>query len=266
VVQPFRHARTREAAGAPRAPIFVSPHFDDVPLSCGGTVARAARQSGALVATIFAGKPPGGLSAFARFQHDRWRTGVDAVDDRRREDLAAMRVLGADHRWMNLPDAIYRGDQYRSDDDLFGPITASDAQTREEAISAITALAREHDSPAVYLPLGVGGHVDHRICRAAAGPLADLGCAVLLYEDFPYACNPGAVEGEVERSAVPLVPVEIDVTDVFDLRLAAIAAYASQLPTIFRHFGPWDEVVRGYAASPGARERYVERFWRPVPK
>lgn len=245
----------------PGTALFISPHFDDVALSCGGVVARTLS---AVVVTVFAGQPGEDLSDFARFQHDRWRTGERAVDERRAEELRALKLLGAGHHWMDFPDAIYRGDVYLSDEDLFGPVKAADARTEATVVDAIVKLVREADAEAVYLPLGAGGHVDHRICRRAAQPIFDLGIGISFYEDFPYAIDAGMVERAVAESAFPLVPKVIDVSSVLDRQIAAIASYPSQLPTIFRHYGPWEAAVRGYESRVAEGHGYAERLWVPT--
>ena len=67
----------------------------------------------------------------------------------------------------------------------------------------------------------------------------------------------------VRELALPLKSEVVDVSNEIDRRTEAIGAYASQVPTIFRHYGPFESVVRSYAAnlasSPGC---YGERFWR----
>ncbi len=91
--------------------IYLSPHFDDVVLSCGGMVWEQV-QSGqeAEIWTVCAGGPGPGdpLSAFAQSLHERWETGPGAVSVRRAEDEAAVQRLGARPRYWNLPDCIYR--------------------------------------------------------------------------------------------------------------------------------------------------------------
>src|SRR5579875_480337 len=244
----------------PRA-LFVSPHLDDVALSCGGTVVHAARAGEATVVTVFAGGPGGDLSDFARFQHERWGTGPDAVLVRRAEDARAMALLGARYRWLEYPDAIYRGRLYLSDDELFGPLKPDDLPVQEAVIRDLSAICAHGGFSQVYLPLSVGGHVDHRICAAAARPLAAHGVTVFFYEDFPYAARPGTVEHRIEELDLPIEPCIEAIDDVIETRLAAVACYASQLPTIFRHYGDPSSVIRAAAASvrPGG---YSERLWQ----
>src|SRR5919202_2616060 len=183
--------RTMNIASDPR-PVFLAPHYDDVALSCGGTVALLA-DAGArpLVATVFGGEPGGGeLTAFARWQHERWGTAeADTLATRRAEDRAAAAILGCQTRWLDHLDAIYRGERYLSDEALFGPLAADEEPLAERIAAEVLALpvlagAPEGEpGPALYVPLAVGNHVDHQgVYRVGRLPAAR-GTRVLAYED-----------------------------------------------------------------------------------
>jgi LmbE family N-acetylglucosaminyl deacetylase len=243
--------------------LFLSPHFDDVALSCGGVAALAARSGSAQVVTVFAGQPPAELTSFARFQHARWGAGGGAVDLRRAEDAAAMEALGPSPTWLDFPDAIYRGDLYLSDADLFGPVKPRDAETAAAVQDTLAGLVGSLHPLAVYAPLGIGGHVDHRLIRDSAIACNRAGCKLYLYEDFPYAAAADAVERWVAALPVLATPSVTDITNTMEAKLRSIAAYASQLPTIFRHLGEWESVTRDYANwIAGSAGKYGERLWR----
>jgi LmbE family N-acetylglucosaminyl deacetylase len=90
--------------------LFVQPHYDDVPLSCGGTVAALAQVGHEpRMVTVFAFELVEAMvREFAAWKHSHWKmTDPDEVlATRRAEDAAAARVLGARVRWLGLPDAI----------------------------------------------------------------------------------------------------------------------------------------------------------------
>src|SRR3954454_9837392 len=99
----MQRGRTTELQ-LPSAAIFLSPHYDDVALSCGGTVARLAENGQTpVIVTIFAGAILDELlTEFATWKHARW--GIEHVDDvqaqRQAEDLAAGAMLGCRMRWL----------------------------------------------------------------------------------------------------------------------------------------------------------------------
>jgi hypothetical protein len=80
---------------------------------------------GPRMATVFASEildaTVGGLTAW---KHSCWRlTDPDAVlAAQMQRDAEAAQTLGFSVRWLRLPDAIYRGDRYTSDRELFGPL------------------------------------------------------------------------------------------------------------------------------------------------
>src|SRR6478609_4050960 len=103
--------------------LFLSPHYDDIALSCGGTVARLTRAGQAAeMVTVFGAEPDiAELTAFAEMQHGRWGLSpADVIAARRAEEAAAAGLLGTRVRFLSFHDAIYRGDRYLDDDQLFG--------------------------------------------------------------------------------------------------------------------------------------------------
>ena len=85
--------------GTGYAHVYLSPHLDDVALSCGGRIWQQAQTGDSvLVVTIFAGAPPPDvpLSPFARELHARWGYLSDADVVRREEDQASLTHLGAE--------------------------------------------------------------------------------------------------------------------------------------------------------------------------
>jgi LmbE family N-acetylglucosaminyl deacetylase len=167
--------------------IYLSPHYDDAALSAGGLIWEQARAGQRVeVWTICGGEPDAGtpLSPFASELHQRWEAGPRPVSTRRREDRAACRVLGAKPRNMQVPDSIYRytaaGEPViRQEADLWA------APLDEDLVAALAARLRQKlpVRARVVCPLGLGGHIDHRLTRAAA---ERLGRQLYYYPDYPY--------------------------------------------------------------------------------
>ncbi|NUN97629.1 MAG: PIG-L family deacetylase [Candidatus Omnitrophica bacterium] len=87
--------------------IYLSPHYDDASLSCGGAIHLQAQAGQAvLVVTICAAPPPSGepLSPFAQSLHRTWGNPADVIATREAEDRASLAILGADYLRLNFND------------------------------------------------------------------------------------------------------------------------------------------------------------------
>ena len=268
--------------------VFLSPHFDDAALSCGGWAAVAAAAGAAgLCVTLFAAPPPAGepLSPYAQRLHARWGEsdpqGGNAL--RRAEDAAAAALLGLDVLWLDYPDAIYRHGRYLGHDPIFGAVHADEAGLPAALAAAITAglAARDLAGARLYAPLGLGHHVDHQLTFLAATILAAAGWDVLYYDDFPYASQPQAHAArflELGAAGPAFRPHYAAIDAGIETKIAAIAAYPSQLSSLFPSPDAMPPAVREYAAAVAAEgaavatpggpaARYAERYWRgPGPR
>ncbi len=239
-------------------PVFIAPHFDDVALSCGATVAMLAREASPLIVTVFAKNPDtvNDLSGFARCQHSRWKLDdLQVVENRTSEDECATRAMGERVRRLSLDfaDAIYRDAYYQSDERLFGTIPDFDRD-----ISA--AIARELasiEASSFYVPLAIGNHVDHQLVFEAGRILAGQGLEVRAYEDLPYALN--SPLPDVGKSQQTSQIVELD-EEAFERKWSAISCYTSQLPVIFRDVETPRVQFERYAMQIGGGA-LAERFW-----
>jgi LmbE family N-acetylglucosaminyl deacetylase len=264
-----------ELLAAPARHLFLSPHYDDIALSCGGTAALLAR-AGRLpeVALIFGDHPDPAqpLTTFAESMHRGW--GLDAAEviaGRRSEEAAASGILGTRAVFLPFRDAIYRGERYLSNDDLFGEVAADEADLPVEIVAALGLDQHTGATTRNYAPLAIGRHVDHQQAFAAGVRLAQTRYEIWFYEDLPYALNPGAAEAQIAATGVALeIAAVVDVTEVWEEKLAAIMAYPSQLATVFAYVDAGssrdeiDAVLRAYATEVGGGAP-GERFWRVSP-
>lgn len=264
--------------------IYLSPHFDDAVLSCGGQIAlRVAAGETVVVATVFGGKPNyDHLSPLAREIHARCRADDDLVETRRSEDRAALAILGALVRQGDYLDAIYRQDSqgsrwlYTTMDELLGQPDPADEPLVKELARVFTTLAPASDQCTLYAPLAVGNHVDHQLVRRAAMMLTGHGYRVRFYEDFPYVTHdPAALEAALSMPDRSRWQAEVILLSEASLqrRLRAIQAYRSQLAVIFdrsdgageaRAGRDWQAMVTEAAAKVAAsvgKEAYAERIW-----
>jgi LmbE family N-acetylglucosaminyl deacetylase len=257
---------------APARHVFLSPHYDDIALSCGGTARRIAELGKRPeVALIFGDhpEPDQKMTELAEQLHRQW--GLDAsqvIASRRAEEVAASAALGTTDVFLPFRDAIYRGRNYLDDDQLFGAPSAAEAGLPDRIIAAAGLDGATPGAVRVYAPLAVGFHVDHQHAFNAGVTLARRGIEVWFYEDLPYGLLPGARDRRVDAAGVRLTPAElVDVSNQWATKLDAIFAYPSQLSTIFVDYvgigadrASVDGAMSAYAKSVGDGER-CERFW-----
>jgi LmbE family N-acetylglucosaminyl deacetylase len=259
----------------PARHLFLSPHYDDVPLSAGATV-RLLADRGLTPETlvVFGSEPDRArpLSAFAQAMHERWGlTANEVIASRQAEEAAAATVLGAQTRVLSFRDAIYRGDYYLSNEDLFGT-PATEETSLPAAIAASLDVADSPDATIrIYAPLGIGKHVDHQIVHLAGQELAVRGWDVWFYEDIPYALRPMALDTRLAEigAATRLEPVaRIPAESTWDRKIDAILRYPSQLETVFLEYvgvgttrEEINEALSAYATRAGD-SAIAERFWQ----
>lgn len=253
--------------------IYLQPHFDDVALSAGGTVAlqRATGQR-PLIVTVFAGIPPAGttISSYARQIQESTGLGLDAAEavrKRRAEDAAAAAILGADTLWLNFLDAIYRGQStplYTTEEQLFGAVNNADLHLDDELAAVFSTIAERAPNAAIYAPLGVGHHVDHLFVCSAADRLAQRKVNVKFYEDFPYVAQPGALEARQRELNIPMEPELVEVSGTLPVAIEAVMAYTSQIQRLFGSEDRMKTMINGYASSIRRTHAGIEleRFWR----
>jgi LmbE family N-acetylglucosaminyl deacetylase len=180
--------------------------------------------------------------------------------------------------FLDLPDAVFRG--YEGDDELLGMPRADDDAPFELLRQEIARLEPQK----VYLPLGVGGHVDHQLCREVGirllqegrrwvMPGPDYAGIVTFYEDFPYASwtdfkRLEDLEGANPMASLPpdvsVSPEYADITDQLERKITGINLYESQMERLFDGTLAMADAVRAYGrglAEVGAVAGSAERYW-----
>jgi len=214
--------------------VYLSPHLDDAIFSCGGLIARqVAAGESVTVLTVCAGDPPEGpLSDLARALHMLWHVNDSPVQSRRDEDLAACGRLGAAEVHLEIPDAVYRSlpssePIYPSFDDIFGPLHPAEGDLLQELVRSLTDRCSKDAS--VYVPQGIGGHVDHQLTRQAA---EGLDRSLIYYRDMPYAFRDGVLPAELAqpRGGEHVLALTEDEIDAWN---AAMLEYRSQISSFW---------------------------------
>lgn len=266
-----------QAAGSdeilrPSRHLFLSPHYDDIALSIGGTaklISSAGRS--AEIALIFGDHPDTALplTQFALDLHTEWGLDADQViAGRRAEEAAASRILGARDRFLPFRDAIYRGENYTSNTQLFGVPADEEAGLPGQIIDSLLLDSNRKSDTRIYAPLAVGFHVDHQQAFRAGQQLAAEGWEVWFYEDLPYAIKTGSRETRLAKIPFPMtVAARVNVYFQWSAKIDAILSYPSQLTTVFDYVdrghtpAEIDETMREYALAAGG-DFLGERFWR----
>lgn len=201
----------------------------------------------------------------------------DLMAARRLEDERYAFFAEASVVFLDLPDAVFRG--YEGDGQLLG-------MPRDDDSAPFALLRQEiarHEPERVYLPLGIGDHVDHQLARAAG--IALLGESrrwvmpgpewtgrVVFYEDFPYAWwNDFARLDDLPAHAFGELPEDVslaaelaDIEDQLERKIAGISLYASQIDRLFGGRSEMAAAVRGFAARTaalGGGSGAAERYW-----
>lgn len=236
--------------------IYISPHFDDAVLSCGGLIWEQA-QAGIPVEiwTVCAGHAPAGkLSALATRIHSEWKTGSpeQTILARRAEDIEAARRVGATVAHCDVPDAIYRkkpNGRSIYTRKIMRPPAPIDLELGivEKMQAAIEAQGIRPDDTLVC-QLTVGGHVDHRLVRRAA---ERLGKPLLYYIDIPYYLNFPETLAKFEKGLTrQKFPVSAPGLKAWQ---DGIAAYASQIEMLLGTDEQMRQRIAGYCQEYGGQ-------------
>lgn len=229
--------------------IYISPHFDDAVLSCGGLIWEQTHSGVSVeIWTVMAGDPPvGAESSLAQQMHADWQTknALETVAIRRSEDQNAARRVGAVIRHLSFPDAIYRrsktGTLYYTEG-IFVPPNPRENDLVNEITRQVAENLTQYDT--IVCPLAIGGHVDHVVTRKA---IESLGRPLWYYADVPYTMrNPDA-----------LAPATREMTGksffISAQGLAgwqeSIAAHASQITSLFADVPDMRQKVKEYAQN-----------------
>jgi LmbE family N-acetylglucosaminyl deacetylase len=249
------------------AHVYIAPHLDDAVLSCGGQIARhVADGARVLAVTICAGSPTQGapLTPYAAHLDRTYGLGADPTAGRREEDARALAILGCDGLQLDQLDAPYRLPAYGARAAVFAePVPGDPLGPATRHI--LERLRSQQPGAWLYLPLGVGSHVDHLVVCAAGLSLREQDGRSAWYEDAPYAVDPDLVTQRLQTLARHFEPELIQIGPLLGRKLEAIAAYRSQIGKLFRD-RPMEQVMSDYAAAVAAQAgQFAERLWRISP-
>lgn len=204
--------------------LVISPHLDDAVFSCGAWIAH---HPGAVIATIFAGVPPGFGYLTAWDARSGFRNAEEAIAGRRAEDREAAAVLAAIPRWLEFFDS-----QYES------------PPSGDELVATLEDLLRGEQPDMVLIPAGLF-HSDHVLAHQVALSMLPKypDKNWLMYEDALYRRFPGLLQQRLAgllRASIHATPFDVgsNPSQAQDaaLKRRAVACYASQLKALARSF------------------------------
>jgi LmbE family N-acetylglucosaminyl deacetylase len=226
--------------------VVLSPHFDDAAMGAGHLLGSYADTT---VVTVLGGPPP----AYPDPPSDwdalgGFKAGDDVVAVRRTEDVAAMKVLESEYRWLEFADHQY--------------LAPPDRPKPEEVAPVLAATIAELNPTSVFVPMGLG-NPDHVMVHDASllvradesgRPEREWFC----YEDHGYKHIPGLLAWRVAKllrskpwptpAIVPHMPDE-------ERKRRAIWCYTSQIPPL----------ECDHALTARMEGRVPEQFWRLAP-
>lgn len=256
--------------------LFLSPHFDDAALSCGGLIHQlVASGQRVVVQNVMGGIPTESRvpdTEVVRELHARWKAGDSPVSKRIQEDENAMLSLGATGRRMNVwTDCIYRLSRkgealYISPDSIFGEVNPNDPAGK---LLPTVVLPQDEMIQCLYAPLGVGHHVDHQIVRDWGLQLRkdNPWLALKFYEEYPYSEKDGAVDRAMQFFTSPTPPLNLQpetVTlseDDVQAKLKAITYYETQFDSFWNSKEAMEMSIRKALIASGNGQP-GERFWK----
>lgn len=214
--------------------LYLSPHPDDVPRACASRLAAEARRgSSILVLTVFGSSPA------------PWPAGLGDVRQ------AALEI----------PPAAQRNPWYSSFAALTEGRHPDDEAWTSQAAELLNDIRHRTKARQVYVPLGLGSHIDHRLCHEAALRVFSSGEGrnVFLYEERPEALLPGAVRVRLGELGARLPPAAAQAADgsslaPFLLRFHVAAQARGDL-------SGWSERLRSTGLA--TRQWRQGRGWRP---
>lgn len=169
--------------------IFISPHLDDAVFSCGGTISLLKNEGSILVINIF-----------TNYLTDKKYHGIVMSEERKAEEKKASEFLGYDSINLDELDAIFRHKDYENIKNIFYPPNTSDLKWIPQLREKLFSVLEQFEYQELYIPLGIGWHVDHILTYLAFEPWFGKK-NILFYEDTPYCTIPNTSQYRLNEIA-----------------------------------------------------------------
>ncbi len=216
--------------------IFVSPHLDDAVFSCGGTIARLVEEGEGPVLV---------LNLFTDFAEGVNSGALQSGPARYQEEIDAAKFLGFESLNLGELDVLFRREPYKKIGNIFRPPIAEDIVWLPALREKVFALLSAMDYDQLYVPLGIGWHVDHVLTYQLFEPWSKRP-NLFYYEDAPYCCIPHSTRYRLNELALYPCESTDQTLAPIDETLAwrqASSAYAET--ALMKNLKPW--IVRVFA-------------------
>ena len=229
-----------------RYPSTVGPTHD-VPRHLRQPVRRAARAT--------TSRSPAPAASWPRWTRGSASPCSPSSATRRPARITALADIGVREVALGLPAAAARHPSYAAFEALAGDRRPEDDQWADAAAEALADARHRTRARQVYVPLGVGAHIDHRLAHDAALRAFDSGDGrnVFLYEERPEAFVRGAVRIRLGQVGARLPPGAAEAAD--DTGLAAFLLRFHVPPSLRGDLKGWAARARGRAGGRPALAR-----------
>lgn len=217
--------------------VFISPHLDDAILSAGNLITKL-RSSGnkVKVVTVFtkASEKPYSLNAQIHLKNSGYTNAIRLFKDRQKEDIKAIKAIGAKYEHLNFTDAAFRRDIdgnfiYDSEMQFSGNVSDKDRDLEKKIKSKLQTIIKSKNI--VFMaPLGIGRHVDHCIIRRV---VEAINVKSIFWQDYPYVLNNDESRRFFRKNRQFKKIVDIE-DKPFSKKSLAISKYKSQSKYLFK--------------------------------
>lgn len=215
--------------------IIISPHLDDAVFSCGGIISQLVTAGPVLVINIF-----------TKYLSDMKFHGVVMGEERHQEELTAAKYLGFETKNLDELDAIFRRKEYRKISNIFKAPVQEDIDWLPILRQKIFAVMNEIDYQQVYVPLGIGWHVDHILTHQVFVPMFG-NKKLCFYEDTPYCLIPHTTRYRLnEIASYQVIPNDISLAPINEFRAWRQTSSGYGKTAMMKNLKPW--IVRFFAS------------------
>lgn len=227
--------------------LVIEPHMDDAALSLGGTMWLRRNECEFTVLSL------AGVSNFTSYYEvDRDFFDIAEVTALRKAESALfLKHIGGHHLTLDLLEAPlrYRNarwtlDWFRQHRDAMWALVARSPATGEleEWTAALVQFFASFETEEIWMPLGVGNHVDHQLARDAclqvlSKPGIIKASKVRFYEEMPYTVNwpwhAERVVGALRNAGARIEPEYVDISNAMPQKLELLSIFGSQFKMNF---------------------------------